>query len=146
MNKRYRIDSLSDHVSYGDATRSEWAIRNGVDNAPDLDTLKRMIVTARRVYEPLWKASGGKIRINSFFRNPRVNKAIGGSKNSQHMSGEAMDLDAVAPLTNAELLKMALALPEYDQIIHEYGTDTEPAWVHVSFREGNNRKQFRRIK
>lgn len=145
MAKRVYIDFLSEHVSCAAATRSDWAIRHGVSNIPDFDDLKRMIVTARKIYEPLWTLAGGRIRITSFYRSPEVNTGVGGSKTSQHMKGEAIDIDAVFPLTNAQLLRLAKKLPEYDQIIHEYGTDKEPAWVHVSYREGRNRKQHLRI-
>jgi hypothetical protein len=88
------------------------------------------------------------IGISSFYRCAALNKKIGGAKNSQHTLGEAIDIDAdiFGGVTNAEIFEFAKTL-DFDQLIWEYGDDTNPAWVHISRkRVGKNRKQRLRIK
>jgi len=76
-----------------------------------------------------------------------LNKAIGGSKYSQHMIGEALDIDAdiYGRVTNAEIFNYIKNNLEWDQMIWEFGDDDEPNWVHVSYKEsGSNRRQLKR--
>jgi hypothetical protein len=101
-----------------------------------------MTETAEKVFEPL-REELGPIRVSSFYRSPELNRAIGGSKNSQHCTGEAIDLQAVT-VSNAVLFNAACDLPEFDQIIWEFGTLEEPDWVHISYSKTHNRKQILR--
>ena len=78
------MDRISKHISYKEATRSNTALRRGIDNIPDVEQLENMKLIAEKVFEPLRKHVGGPIKINSFYRSPELNIAIGGSKNSQH--------------------------------------------------------------
>ena len=98
------------------------------------------------VFEPLRLWVGGPIKINSFYRSPEVNRKVGGSKTSQHVKGEAMDLDMDlvkgAKKTNAELFKYIWSGLPFDQLIYEYGDSKNPAWVHVSLSaKGKQRRQ-----
>lgn len=142
---RSYIDWISPHISYNDAVRSTTAARLGIKNVPTTDHLMNMQRVAANVYEVLWTRTGGRIRVNSFFRSPELNKAVGGAKNSQHMAGEAIDIDAIHPLTNTKLLELARRLPDFDQVVSEYGEPERPAWIHVSYRESGNRRQVLRI-
>ena len=96
---------------------------------------------ARDVFEPLREALGGRpIGIASFYRSVPLNKAIGGSANSQHCDGEAMDIDAdIYDLhTNKEIFDWIKDNARFDQLIFEFGSPQEPEWVHVSqVKEGN---------
>ena len=86
------------------------------------------------------------IGISSGYRSLSLNRIIGGSQTSQHSLGEALDLDAdiYGGVTNQEIYEFIRDNLEFDQLIHEYGSESNPAWVHVSYREGNNRKQILR--
>jgi hypothetical protein len=103
-----------------------------------------MKALAENVFEPLRVANKKPIYISSFFRSPELNKKIGGSTTSQHCSGEAMDIDAdvYGGMTNAEMFHFIKDNLDFDQLIWEFGTDSNPDWVHVSFRKGNNRKNI----
>ena len=137
---------LSTHVSLADATASQTAARNGLKNQPPPELIPVLRATANGIYEPLWYATDGQIRISSFYRSEAVNAAVGGSKTSQHVKGEAMDLQATGTLTNGQLYELVKAtLKVWDQLIWEFGDDKNPAWVHVSVRKVGNRMQELRI-
>jgi zinc D-Ala-D-Ala carboxypeptidase len=93
-----------------------------------------MVGVAENVFEPLRKWVGGSIKINSFYRSPELNKAIGGSSKSQHCQGRAIDIDDVyGHKTNAEMYNYIKNNLDFDQLIWEFGTDDNPDWVHVSY-------------
>jgi hypothetical protein len=133
---------ISKHITLTEATKSNTATRLGINNKPNEATIETMKLTAEKVFEPLREIIGA-IRVSSFYRSPELNRAIGGSKNSQHCKGEAMDLQAVT-VTNSKLFQEACKLPEFDQIIWEFGNKQEPDWVHISYAKTNNRKQILR--
>jgi len=137
---------LSTHVSLSDATASQTAARNGLKNQPPPELIPVLRATANGIYEPLWYATDGQIRISSFYRSEAVNATVGGSKTSQHVKGEAIDIQATGSLTNGELLEIARkTLKTFDQLISEFGSVKQPAWVHVSLRKVGNRMQELRI-
>ena len=72
---------ISKHISYKEGVRSNTATRRGIDNTPNNEQLDNMELVAEEVFEPLRAYVGGPIKINSFFRCPELNKAIGGSSN-----------------------------------------------------------------
>ena len=93
-----------------------------------------MCEVADEVFEPLRMYVGGPIKINSFFRAPKLNKAIGGSTKSQHCHGQAIDLDdTFGRATNAEMYNFIKQNLDFDQMIWEFGDDDNPNWVHVSY-------------
>jgi hypothetical protein len=134
---------ISEHISYKEATRSVTALRLGIDNTPNEYQLQNMEIIAKNVFEPLRKAVGGPIKINSFMRVEKLNQAIGGSSRSQHCQGRAMDLDdTYGYWTNAEMYYYIKNNLDFDQIIWEFGTDENPDWVHVSYVDADsNRKR-----
>ena len=128
------VKNISEHVSYREGVRSRTALRKGLDNTPNVAQLKCMIEIAELLFEPLREFVGGPIKINSFYRGPALNTAIGGSKRSQHMKGQAMDLDdTLGYKTNAEMYHYIKDNLEFDQLIWEFGNDDNPNWIHVSF-------------
>ena len=89
---------------------------------------------AKDIFEPLREWVGGPIKINSMFRGEPVNTAIGGSKRSQHMKGQAMDIDdTFGHKTNAEMFHYIKDNLDFDQMVWEFGTDDNPNWIHVSY-------------
>ena len=128
------MEKISKHISYKEATRSNTAIRRGIENIPDVEEIENMKLIAEKVFEPLRKWVGGPIKINSFYRSPELNVAIGGSKKSQHCHGQAIDIDdTYGHRSNASMFKHIRYNMDYDQIIWEFGDDKNPAWVHVSY-------------
>ena len=125
---------ISEHVSYKEGTYSITATRLGVDNTPDDEQLANMELVAEKVFEPLREWVGGPIKINSFFRGSKLNKAIGGARKSQHMKGQAMDIDDnYGHATNAEMYHWIRDNLDFDQLIWEFGDDDNPNWLHVSY-------------
>ena len=135
--------SISQHISYKEAVYSRTAQRLGIDNEPNDEQMKNMLNIAQEVFEPLRMWVGGPIKINSFFRSPKLNKAIGGSTKSQHCHGQAIDLDdTFGRATNAEMFDFIKKHLDFDQIIWEFGNDENPDWVHISYvSEEKNRNR-----
>ena len=134
---------ISKHISDKEGVYSTTAMRRGLDNTPDREQLSNMKLLAEKVFEPLREWVGGPIRINSFFRVPELNKAIGGSSKSQHCKGQAVDIDDNrCNKTNAQMYKFIKDELEFDQMIWEFGDDKNPNWVHVSYvSEDKNRNR-----
>ena len=133
---------ISEHVSYKEGVHSNTALRRGLDNIPNPDQLSCMHDIAKLLFEPLREWVGGPIKINSFFRGEPVNTAIGGSKYSQHMKGQAMDIDdTFGHKTNAEMYHYIKDNLDFDQMIWEFGNDDNPNWVHVSYVSPEKNRQ-----
>ena len=125
---------ISKHISYREGVYSTTATRLGIDNTPNDEQLDNMELVAEEVFEPLRAYVGGPIKINSFFRCPELNKAIGGSSKSQHCKGQAVDIDdTFGRCTNAEMYHFIKEHLDFDQMIWEFGDDDNPDWVHVSY-------------
>ena len=128
------MNKISKHVSYKEGVRSRTADRRGLDNTPNEEQLKCMKEVAENLFEPLREWVGGPIKINSFFRGEPVNTAIGGSKYSQHMKGQAIDIDdTFGHKTNAEMYHYIKDNLDFDQMIWEFGDEKNPNWVHISW-------------
>ena len=125
---------ISKHISYKEGVYSTTATRKGIDNTPNNEQLKNMELVADEIFEPLRVYVGGPIKINSFFRSPELNTAIGGSSKSQHCKGQAIDLDdTFGKAANAEMYHWIKENLDFDQMIWEFGDDDNPNWVHVSY-------------
>lgn len=137
------MKNISKHVSYKEGVRSNTALRLGIENTPGAEQLEKMEIVAKEVFEPLREWVGGPIKVNSFFRGEKLNKAVGGSTKSQHMSGQAMDIDdGFGHRSNADMYGFIKENLNFDQMIWEFGDDENPDWVHVSFvskEENRNR-------
>ena len=134
---------ISKHISYKEGTYSNTAMRKGIDNTPNDEQLENMKLVADKVFEPLRKWVSGPIKINSFFRCPELNKAIGGSSKSQHCKGQAIDIDdTFGVISNADMYYYIKNHLDFDQMIWEFGDDNNPNWVHISYvseKENRNR-------
>ena len=128
------MEKLSKHVSYKEGVYSITAKHLGLENDPTDAHLSNMKLIAEKVFEPLREFVGGPIKINSFYRGPELNKAIGGSSKSQHCNGQAMDIDdSYGHATNAVMYKWIKENLNFDQMIWEFGSEENPDWVHVSY-------------
>jgi len=139
------MENISPHITYGEATNSPTAKSKGIKNIPDATTLKRMKMVAEKIFEPVRAHFDKSIYISSFYRSPDLNVAIGGSKTSSHPRGEALDMDGdvYGSPTNKQIFEFVRDNLVFDQMIWEFGTDSNPDWVHVSYEStGKQRKQI----
>ena len=131
---------ISQFVSYKEAIKSQTAERKGIDNQPDTEQTENMKYVAVNVFDKVRVAMGVPLTVSSFFRSPKLNKAIGGSPTSEHMEGCAIDIDH--PNLNKKIFEYIRENLNFSQLIWEFGDEASPAWVHVSLRkEGENKKQ-----
>jgi len=138
---------ISKHISLKEATHSATAKRNGIDNSPTEAHLCNMQDVAHKLFEPVREHFNVPIAITSFYRSNALNEAIGGSKTSQHSTGEAIDIDAdvYGRVTNGQLFDYIRSNISFDQLIYEFGDDSNPDWVHFSYNTtGKNRNQVLR--
>lgn len=139
------MSKLSPNLSIAEFEASSTATRKNISNKMPADHLAAARLLAEKVFEPIRAFRGAPISINSGYRSTALNKAIGGASKivngkyvatSQHCLGEAVDL----PLTAEEFHWIKDNL-EFDQLIWEFGNDSQPQWVHVSYSAKRNRKQ-----
>lgn len=146
MGKTYlkylcNMDMLTKNVTMFQAIRSETAARLGIKNIPPDDVRITMEILSDAIIEPLIaSAPGTTVIITSFYRSPVLNKAVKGAVNSQHELGEAVDL-VFANGNNSLIFDYISRYLAFDQLIWEFGTKTNPQWVHVSYSVFGNRNQ-----
>lgn len=131
------------HFTLRELIKSDTAIRKGIKNVPNRQEEQNLNALVDKILDPLREAYGKPIIVTSGFRCEELNSLVGGSKTSQHRTGQAADIRTIVdtPEENKKLydLIIKLNLP-FDQLINEYNFD----WVHVSFSE-KNRKQILKI-
>ena len=135
---------LSKNLALSEVTRSETAKRRGISNMPTPEHIENFKKLAENVFQPIRDHFGVPIRISSGYRSKELNTAIGGSLSSQHCQGEAIDIDMDGTtVKNSEIFNYIKDNLNFDQLIWEFGTDTNPDWVHVSYdSSGKQRKQI----
>ena len=120
--------NLSANFTLEELTRSEVALRKGLDNTPDADTVANLTTLALGL-EEVRALLGHPMHINSGYRGPKVNSAVGGSKTSAHMAGYAADFVCPSFGTPQDICHAIMGSTiAYDQLIYEFGS-----WVHISF-------------
>jgi hypothetical protein len=135
---------ISAHLSLSEVTRSDSAKRHGIDNTPTAEHLENFKLLAEKVFEPIRAHFGVPIHISSGYRSKDLNQFVKGSLSSQHCKGEAIDIDMDGSsngVTNKMIFDFIKEKLEFDQLIWEFGSDSNPDWVHVSYTKGKNRKQ-----
>ena len=135
------MKNISKYITYQEAVTSQTAIRKGIDNTPNSNALINMQLLGIRVFDVVREHFKKPIRVSSFYRSLLLNNAVGGSRTSQHVTGEAIDIQATKGFTNSQIFHYIKDNLEFDQLIWEYGTKENPAWVHVSYKKSGNRKQ-----
>jgi len=137
------MENISNNITYAEAIHSSTAKRERIDNTPNPTQIEAMKLLALKVFQPLRKWVEGPIKVNSFFRSAALNSEIGGASSSQHCKGQAMDIDDVYGCkSNAEMFNWIKENLSFDQMIWEFGTDTQPNWLHISYvSEEDNRNK-----
>ena len=130
---------LSKNFVLSEITRSNTAKRKGISNEPKQEHLVNLQRLVTNLIQPI-RDELGPIRVTSGYRSPKLNRSIGGSTKSQHCKGEACDLQfwIDGQMINKEIYSWVLKSDiEFDQMINEF----DFAWIHISLKEKNNRKQ-----
>jgi len=130
--------NLTANFSLHEMTKSETALRKGMPNEPTEDDIANLKLLAEKVLQPLRDLSGVGIKVNSGYRSPDVNAAVGGSRTSDHCKGQAADIE-IAGIPNATLAQYIKDSLQYTQLILEFYTPGIPdsGWVHVSYDSNN---------
>ncbi len=119
--------------------KSSTADKLGIDNTPTPEASVQLSNLVTHVLDPLREMYGKPITVNSGYRCPKLNDAVGGAKNSQHMRGEAADITAGSKMENKRLFELIWDNLPFDQLIDE----SNYSWVHVSYvSTSKNRKQI----
>lgn len=128
---------IGKYLTLEECCKSATALRLGIDNKPNQQQIIALHTLATNIYDKCCEKFLLKIPVVSGFRSKALNDAISGSsQSSQHMRGEAMDLDLDGTLngvTNAQLFNYIRFNLDFDQLIWEFGTNDSPAWIHVSY-------------
>jgi hypothetical protein len=126
---------LSKNFTLIEMTRSEAATRGGFDNTPPPDAVENLRALCTQVLQPLRDAMGRTMRVNSAYRGPDANRAVGGSATSDHCFGRAADIE-VDGFDNKKLAQkiVDMGLP-FKQLILEFYVPGDPnsGWVHVAY-------------
>lgn len=138
---------ISKYLTYDEATKSQTGTRLGIKNDPNDEQLANMKYVATEIFDKVREYVNGPLHASSFFRSLALNNAIGGSSTtSQHMKGEAIDIDCdtFGYGNNIQIFEWIKKTLTFDQIILEYpDASGKPAWVHVSLkRKGTNRGEL----
>ena len=138
-------NQLTENFTLQELTYSDTALKKGLNNLPTEKEYEKLKTLCEKVLQPLRNALGKPIRINSGYRGPQLNEAVGGVSTSQHCKGEAADIE-INGMSNYDLACFIRDNFDFDQLILEYADNikNEPnsGWVHVSYVSPTaNRKQ-----
>ena len=140
---------LSKNFTLQELIKSNTALRLGIDNTPSKEGIMKLTILATSVLQ-LLRDRIGALRITSGYRSPQLNTAISGSNKSQHTKCEAVDIQYVkrGRMDNLLIYQALIDLDiDFDQCILEFGDSTatsdptSPAWIHLSYKITDNRKQ-----
>lgn len=122
-------------------SHSDTALIRGIDNYPTAEAMSNLTKLVSNVLDPLREKYGKPIRVSSGYRSPILNRSVNGATSSQHRTGEAADITAGSKEGNKALFEIIKKELPYDQLIDEKNY----SWIHVSYREGRNRKQILKL-
>ena len=133
---------LTPNFTLSEMTKSDTALRLDMDNTPNAVQVENLKTLCEKVLQPVRNHFGKGVKVNSGFRHPQVNAAVGGSKTSDHCKGMAADIE-IPGVANGDLAQWIVDNLEFRQVILEFYTPGVPdsGWVHVSFNPEDNKKQ-----
>jgi zinc D-Ala-D-Ala carboxypeptidase len=137
---------LSKNLTLKEVIKSETAIRLGINNVPNDKQLENLKTVATEVFQKIRDYFGVPIKVASGFRCEALNKAVKGSKTSDHMTGSALDIDVDGfnYIDNKAIFNYVKDHLEFKQLIWEFGDSNNPDWVHVAYVKGQNKKEVLR--
>lgn len=133
------------YFTIAELTKSATAQRRGIKNTPSKEVTNSLTALIEKILDPLREAYGKPIIVDSGYRCPQLNAAVGGAASSQHVKGEAADIRTLTdtPAENRKLFDLIIKLKlPFDQLINEHGFN----WVHVSFGPRHRRQILKAIK
>lgn len=122
-------------------SHSDTALAKGIDNFPTAEAISNLTKLVDNVLDPLRDKYGKPIKVSSGYRSAMLNRSVNGATSSQHRLGEAADITVGSKEENKKLFEIIKNELLFDQLIDEKNF----SWVHVSFREGRNRKQVLKL-
>ena len=133
---------LTRNFTLSELTKSDTAIRKGINNNPNADQIEKLKALCENILQPV-RDHFGRVKVTSGFRSVELCTAIGSSANSQHAKAEAADFECPG-VDNVELADWIKKELPYDQLILEFYTPGEPnsGWIHCSYIEGTPRASF----
>ena len=139
------MQKLSENFSLLELTKSQTAERKGIDNTPGPNHQENLKSLCEMILQPVRDHFGQVVSVSSGYRSPELCVAIGSSTQSQHAKGEAADFE-IFGVSNKELADWINENLDYDQLLLEYWKESDPnsGWVHCSYTNGSNRKQYLR--
>jgi zinc D-Ala-D-Ala carboxypeptidase len=135
--------NLTKNFTLHEMTKSETALRKGLDNTPGETEIANLKLLCEKVLQPVRDHFGKGVKVNSGYRSPEVNSSVGGSRTSDHCQGQASDIE-IPGVANPELAEWIRDNLEYRQLILEFYTPGGPpdgGWVHVSYDPNDLKKQ-----
>lgn len=127
------------YFTVNELIRSDTARAKGIDNTPPPAIKLKLTSLVNNLLDPIREAWGSPISVNSGYRCPVLNKAVGGVSTSQHQKGEAADITVGSPELNRQLFDLiAKGDFDFDQLIDE----SDYSWVHISYSAGKNRHKI----
>ena len=130
---------LTEHFTLSEFVRSDTATNRHIDNTPTPDVVENLRALCRNVLEHARVAFGAPIYITSGYRCKELNKAVGGKPTSQHLRGEAADLQVRGVENLRRLYNVIKSRGVFDQLLFESNGATK--WIHVSYKQSGNRRQ-----
>ena len=130
---------MAKYFSIDEMVRSAEATKRNIRNIPSHDVLRKLNALMDNCLDPIRALWGKPIGVNSGYRSPELNRAVGGKPTSQHLRGEAADITTGSVEGNRKLFELILASGiEFDQLIDE----SNYKWLHVSYSAEKNRKNI----
>jgi zinc D-Ala-D-Ala carboxypeptidase len=125
---------LTENFTLSEMVKSETALRHGLDNTPGDTEIANLRQLAANVLQPIRNHYRTGVKVNSGYRAPNVNAAVGGSRTSDHTRGQAADIE-IPGIANAALAEWISKHLKFTQLILEFYTPGVPdsGWVHVSY-------------
>ena len=135
--------NLSENFTLQELIYSDTAVRMGIDNKPNDETVENLKILCENILEPIRSHFKAPVVVSSGYRSEAVCLAVGSSSKSQHIKGQAVDFE-IFGIPNKDVTDWIVNNLDYDQCILEFWNPTDPnsGWVHCSYSKDNNRKQY----
>jgi len=135
--------NLSENFTLQELIYSDTAIRRGIDNKPNDETIENLKIVCENILEPVREYFKAPVVVSSGYRSVEVCEAVGSSAKSQHTKGQAADFE-IFGIPNKDVADWIVNNIDFDQCILEFWNENEPnsGWIHCSFNSAGNRKQY----
>lgn len=124
---------ISDNFNLEEFVNSLTANKYNIDNTPSEEVKNNIITLVKNILQPIRDKWNKPIKVNSGYRCQALNNKVGGSKTSQHLTGDAADITTGTQEGNKKLFHFIVDMAQqkkvvYGQLIDEYGYK----WLHIS--------------